>query len=193
MASSSSRKSSLARFLTTAPDESWTVASSATTFTSLTLGVGAGVAKADNLLGIVSVARPNYQGLLRGSECQLAILSIRVGTVRRIPDAVLVAQVLFDSRVDLVDGVIGGDFEVFAASLARQPLHGSRAVRGWAARVSVPADASERPVPTMGEQNRIDRRVRALCIFDGVGKGGSAQHILAIRKQNEGLARSAFA
>src|SRR5947208_1526727 len=120
-----------------------------------------------NLRGVVAFARLHDEPLLFRGEVD-AVITAGGWRVRGVSEAVLVPQVLLDSREDLIDRHTLRYFEELGARVSGELLHDLFAVRTvhTAATPSHASEAAEvhRGVP---EQDGIDKRVGALCRFDG--------------------------
>src|SRR5712692_7199362 len=78
-------------------------------------------------LGVIPVSCLHHQAFLFDGQADLAEPGI--GPVRRIAQAVLVAQLLLNAIVDLLDGLLLGDFKKAPAGFLRNPLENFLSVR----------------------------------------------------------------
>src|ERR1017187_515942 len=66
---------------------------------------------------VVAISGLHRQVFLRGCQMDLVIAGSGIGLVRRVAQAVLVAQLFFNAGVDLIDRLLLGNFKEAAASL----------------------------------------------------------------------------
>src|SRR5579863_6806444 len=132
---------------------------------------------AKSLAGVVAVSGLYGQPFLFYGQADFA--KSRFCFVRRIAQAVLVPQFLFQAGIDLLDGLFLGDFIKTAPGLLGNLLQDLFAV-GPVLRVSrtsistaaAHASASETPaslsIPLLvGEQDRVSQYIRSLRRFNG--------------------------
>src|SRR5664279_4776702 len=67
---------------------------------------------------VVSVSGLHHQVLLRSCQMDLVVAGGGISFVRRIAQAVLIAQLFFNARVDLINRLLLGDFKEATASLS---------------------------------------------------------------------------
>src|SRR5271167_3864252 len=163
------------------------------------------------LLRVISLARLHDEVFIGGGQRDPVITRAGDGLVGRVAQAVLVAQLLFDLGVDLIDGLFLGHFKESAAGFTRDALQNLLAIRmGGLLRISTAAGtAAHSTTPTavaahasthaarialvavgfrIGVEDGIHQRVGALRGFDGAIQTDFATGIDTVRENDERLA-----
>src|SRR5271165_1655207 len=155
-------------------------------------------------LRVVSLARLHDEVFVGGGQIDLVVARAGDGLVGGVAEAVLVAQLLLNLGIDLIDRLFLRHFKEAAASFAGDALQDFLAIgmRG----LLRTAHSAARPAPTtvaahasarialvavgfgVGVQDGVHQRVGALCGFDGAIQADFAASIHSIGKDDEGLA-----
>lgn len=97
------------------------------------------------------------------------VFAVRLRATRRVADAVLIAQVLFDLRVDVLDRLVRCDFEIRSAGFVGHAVQALFAMLAGDGQDR--AYDRTREILRVGKANGVDDGVRALGVFDGFGDG----------------------
>src|SRR5271165_6378888 len=155
-------------------------------------------------LRVVSLARLHDEVFVGGGQIDLVVARAGDGLVGGVAEAVLVAQLLLNLGIDLIDRLFLRHFKEAAASFAGDALQDFLAIgmRG----LLRTAHSAARPAPTtvaahasarialvavgfgVGVQNGVNQRVGALRSFDGTVQADFAAGIHSVGKDDEGLA-----
>src|SRR5581483_91151 len=116
----------------------------------------------------------------------------RAGSLRRVPEAILVSQLVIDFIEHFFDRRLLRNFKKTAAGLAPQTLHHLFAELAAIAAHAAPRSAAVVSAPTrvslfVGEKNRVAERIRPLRLFDRLSEIHLAPGVHPIGEHNQRL------